>query len=88
LKIKKARIFDVKIRALYCPIVNKRILPPPSLPSKSYCEVFTGRSSDYRVILMTAPSHPGQSREKWPVITKQFVICSLSSRLQRRVRAL
>ncbi len=33
--IKKARIFDVKIRALYCLIVNKRILPPPSLPSKS-----------------------------------------------------
>ena len=68
--IKKARIFDAKIRALYCLIVNKRILPPPSLPSKSYCEEFTGRFSDYRVNLMAAPSHPGQSREKWPVITK------------------
>jgi len=54
---------------LYVLCNKKRILPPPSLPSKSYCEVFTGRSSDYRVNLMTAPSHPGQSREKWPVIT-------------------
>ena len=33
--IKKARIFDGKIRVLYYLIDKRRILPPPSLPSKS-----------------------------------------------------
>jgi len=33
--IKKACIFLLKIQALYCPIVIKRIVPPPPLPSKS-----------------------------------------------------